>query len=213
MKNFITTTAVALALASPAAAFDWCERDITIAGVDTSTLPVYIHGCDRFQYQPLTARQVANLGEHCSVESYADGGTEEEVVEEEIAIPRGVADGAEFDKDNLTSMGSAVSDGQQVMRIRSATDGNPAELLRVGGPEVFQGTVDRGDTFVTVGTPGTYILTTGSRVVTKATGPQTWNDVSTSTRTVTVEREGNGVTGYMPGPRTSRCGFFGEVIQ
>jgi len=238
MKTFINSTAAlalmaTAALASPAAAFDWCEREITLYQdgqlVDTSALPVYIHGCDRYQYQPLTPQQVINLGEHCSVESYADGGTEEETVEEEVEVTEtyeyGVTSettpwGSQVSGNNLTSNGISETYGDNVLAIRSSVS-QTVTVERLGGPtievEVGAGyTMVRDEGFAgsatyraTFGTEG------GTRV--KAAGPQSFTDsftrVETRTRTVTVEREGNGVEAYMPGPRTDRCGLFGEVIQ
>jgi hypothetical protein len=207
MRLIAITTAAALVATSAFADGPICERDISIPGVDTASLTFYAHGCDRFQYQPLTAAQVLNLGEHCSVESYASGGTEEETVVDQVEY--GATQPGDFDRDNLTSMGMATSNGQQVMRVRSATDGNPVSIRRAGGGVVWSGTVGAGDTFVQVGGSGTYIATTGSRTITKATGSHSFTDRTETT--VTVEREGGDF--YQPGPRTSRCGFPGEAIN
>ena len=225
MKTFATSV-LALAFATSAAMADGpiCEREITLYQdgqlVDTSQLTFYPHGCDRFQYQPMTEAQVLSLGEHCSVESYASGGTEEEEVTEDVPavtdeVPYGVADGSVHNRDNLTSMG-INSNGDHVMRVRSATDGNPVTIRRAGGGTVFTGTVGAGDTLINVGQGGTYIAQTGSRSITKATGNQPFNDVivvspaDTVTRTVTVELDE--AEFYQTGPRTDRCGFPGEAI-
>lgn len=188
MNTFLKSTAAALVgaiLAAGHAMADGliCERAVSFAAGELpgAERTFYAHGCDRFQYQPLTAGQVANLGEHCTVGEFgAQTIMEEEyVVVRERRIPYGVADGSIHHRDNLTSMGASATTGEQVLRVRSATDGNPVSIRRAGGGVVWSGTVGRGDTFVSVGQSGTYIATTGSRTITKATGPQTFNDTTT----------------------------------
>lgn len=101
----------------------------------------------------------------------------------ETVLPRGVADGSAPGGNNLTSMGTAVSDGATILRIRSTGD-QTVELRRAGGSTVSFA-VGRGDTFVDVEGPGTYIATfeNGDRR-TKSTGGHAFNDVRTETRTV-----------------------------
>jgi hypothetical protein len=156
MRNTLYTSAMALVLASGTAFADGpiCEREITLYQngqlVDTSTMTFYPHGCDRFQYQPMTENQVLNLGEHCSVESSASGGCdagEEEVdgqcistqlLEEEVTrevqsqqeVARGVFDGSEREF-RVTSM-----DGSNTVRVRR-TDGRAVEL-RIAGNTVLE---------------------------------------------------------------------------
>jgi len=159
------------ALANPV-----CEPPGTFFTSGDGTL--YDHGCHAFATSDLSenqARQLWNAG-HCSMWNPASGGVEEVEV---VDVDYGNADGSEHARDNLTSMGAAASSGNQVMRVRSASNGNPVEIRRAGGGVVFSGTVNAGDTFVQVGGPGTYIATTGSRTITKATGPQTFGDTST----------------------------------
>lgn len=97
-------------------------------------------------------------------------------------IPRNVADGAHFAKDNLTSMGFAKSDGAVILRIRSTQDQSVHLRKAGGGSSTIH--VGKGDTFVAVKEPGTYIATFSAthRRVTKATGPQEWDDVIVETR-------------------------------
>lgn len=96
-------------------------------------------------------------------------------------IPRNVADGSIHSRDNLTSMGFAVSDGATILRLRSTQEQDVHLRKAGGGTETVS--VGIGDTFVAVPGPGTYIATfVGSgRKVTKATGPQDWQDVFTET--------------------------------
>jgi hypothetical protein len=250
MRIFTTTLIAALAATPALADGPNCERVVSLwsngQAVDTSTLTFYAHGCDAFQYQDLSEHRIAQLGEHCEIPIYPTDPPLPEDGEQAIvtvlveqgftipardatilAPPRGVANGASFDRDNLTSMGVSTFDGQHVMRVRSATNGNPVTIRQAGGGTVFSGTVGAGDTFVAVGGPGTYIAQTGSRSITKATGPQSFNDADT----VNVpERQGTrsidrsyttgpttgqgGGTGYVAqgGPRTDRCGYPGEAI-
>jgi hypothetical protein len=109
------------------------------------------------------------------------------------------------------------------MRVRSATNGNPVTIRQAGGGTVFSGTVDAGDTFVAVGGPGTYIAQTGSRTITKATGPQDFNDGATESFAASVRVEGTSTRTFAPGgesgagarqmgARTDRCGYPGEAI-
>jgi hypothetical protein len=180
--------------------------------VASTSLPFYAHGCDLFQHQPLSPATARNLiaSGNCSVESSADGLTIEEEV---VVVDYEVADGSEHERDNLTSMGAAASSGSQVMRVRSATDGNPVTITRYGSGEVWSGTVDRGDTFVQVGDAGTYIAETGSRRITKATGPQTFDDVETIEREIATGGTWSAENANrQPGPRGERCGFAGEMI-
>lgn len=244
MKIFaISTAALVLSAGSALAQPLLCEREVTrYSGgklVDTDTLTFYAHGCDAFQYHPLTAHQVANLGAHCELPIYP---TDAPVAEEEIEVvevetierpggvattvtPRGVADGSVHSRDNLTSMGIAASDGQHVLRVRSATNGNPVTIRRAGTGTVWTGTVDAGDTLIGFSQGGTYIATTGSRTITKATGPQTFNDVtqtpygpqtveSVTTRTVTRPAQGSGelIFARQGGPRTDRCAPLGGSV-
>ncbi|AGH16006.1 hypothetical protein DVVG_00020 [Dunaliella viridis virus SI2] len=211
MKTLIITTAALAIMATTASAQMLCEREVSFGAneVPGAERTFYAHGCDRFQYQPLTEHQVLNLGEHCSVESSADGGTSEEEIEIVEEVPYEVADGSVHHRDNLTSMGASVTTGQQVMRVRSATAGNHVSIRRAGGGEVWSGAVGAGDTMVQVGQAGTYIATTNSRRITKATGPQTFVDRTVTTETVTVEHESEA---RQPGPRTDRCGPLGSVV-
>jgi hypothetical protein len=214
------------AMAGAAFAQDWCEREVTLFRggelVDTSALPVYIHGCDRFQYQPLTPQQVMSLGEHCSVESTASGGTEEEEVEQDVVtVEYGTTTettpwGAPVTGENLTSNGISEAFGDNVLAVRSTVP-QAVAIERLGGPTL---NVDVGAGYTLVRDEGfagsatyraTFSVQGGQRV--KAAGPQNFDDLDTITTTVTVEREGNGALPRMPGPRTDRCGFFGEVIQ
>jgi hypothetical protein len=95
MKTIITTTA-ALALMATAAFADgpFCEREITIFHdgqlVQSSSLPFYAHGCDRFQHQPLSPQHARNLiaSGNCDVESYATGEIVETEITEEVEILR-----------------------------------------------------------------------------------------------------------------------------
>lgn len=212
MKNLImTTTALVLSAGVASADMLFCERDITLAnGVDGSSLTFYAHGCDRFQYQPLSERQVLNLGEHCSVESNSSGGFfEEEIEEEYVTVEYGVADGSSHSRDNLTSMGNAASDGDAVLRVRLA-DAGAVTIRRAGGGTVFSGNLGAGDTFLDFPQGGTYIAQMPQRTRVKATGPHTFNDLGTRTVTVITEIPEN--ENVQPGPRTDRCGMFGEVI-
>lgn len=220
MKTLIKSTAAALvgmAFAGAALADGpFCERPLSYGANETpgAERVFYAHGCDRFQYQPLSDATLRNLlaSGACDVESYASGGT----VEEEVEVPTveyDTADGSQHERDNLTSMGVSTGTGDHVLRVRSASAGNPVSIQRYGAGEVWAGTVGAGDTFVRVGDAGTYIATTGSRTITKATGNQPFNDVET----VTVEREVGNVDLWtnpndQPGPRTARCGFPGEAI-
>lgn len=251
MKIF-TCLAASLTLVTGSALADelLCERDHTFFDggqlVDTDTLTFYAHGCDRFQYRDIGLAQAAALlsAGQCSIEASADGngcgaGYEEtedgecvsiRVVEFEVEFevpaltqPRGVANGAQFDRDNLTSMGVSAFDGQNVMRVRSATPNNPVTLRVAGGGVVWSGTVGAGDTFIATGTGSqTVIAQTGSRTITKATGPQTFNDLGTETRTETDTRTETSVTSVrgggassparQPGPRTDRCAPLGGSV-
>lgn len=216
MKTLFKSTAAALVGMTFAGAAladgPFCERPLSYGANETpgAERTFYAHGCDRFQYQPLSDARVRNLlaSGHCDVESYASGGTVEEEV---VSVDYGVADGSEHNRDNLTSMGAAASSGGQVLRVRSASNGNPVSIRRAGGGEVFSGTVDAGDTFIQVGQSGTYIATTGTRTITKATGPQTFDDVDT----ISVPFDNSDPwtnPNNQPGPRTDRCGFPGEAI-
>jgi hypothetical protein len=241
MRIFTTTLIAALAATPALADGPNCERVVSLwsngQAVDTSTLTFYAHGCDAFQYQDLSEHRIAQLGEHCEIPIYPTDPPEVEA--EEIVVyafdqpytgtrnvltqPRGVANGASFDRDNLTSMGVSTFDGQHVMRVRSATNGNPVTIRQAGGGTVFSGTVDAGDTFVAVGGPGTYIAQTGSRTITKATGPQDFNDGATESFAASVRVEGTSTRTFAPGgesgagarqmgARTDRCGYPGEAI-
>jgi hypothetical protein len=198
MKTLMTS-AMALVIASGAAFADGpiCEREITLYQngqlVDTSQLTFYPHGCDRFQYQPMTERQILNLGEHCSVESYASGGTEEEEVttEEEVEIS--------FLEPTLT----------------------PHQILQ-GAAQVFYDTYHslnprtlRQALYATV-VAGHRAAEFKAAEMNRAQNPQmiTETSIESVTRTVTVEREGNTDWSWFvqPGPRTDRCGFPGEEI-
>jgi hypothetical protein len=213
MKTMFTAIAAMALTVTAASAQQFCERVGTrfVEGqfVHSTSLPFYAHGCDRFQHTELSAQQAANLlaSGNCSIEASPSGGTEEEeievVLDYETTVP------GEFSQDNLTSMGAAISNGQQVMRVRSATDGNTVSIRQAGGGVVWSGTVGAGDTFVQVGGPGTYIATTGSRTITKATGPQTFGDVRTETIIVELPES---EAFYDLAPRGDRCGSNGELI-
>lgn len=215
-------------LAGAAFGQDWCEREITLYQggelVDTSELPVYIHGCDRFQYQPLTQGQLNNLlaSGSCSVESYASGGTEQEEVEEEVvSVKYGQTTettpwGAAVTGENLTSNGVSQAFGDNVLAIRSTVP-QTVSLERLGGPtlnvNVGAGyTLVRDEGFAGSATYRATFATQGGQVV-KAAGPQPFDDLETVTRTIDVAREGTEELPRMPGPRTDRCGTFGDVIR
>lgn len=87
MKKVLITTALIAFGASTAFADTLnCERVMNF-GADATPgeeRVFYAHGCDRFQYSPLTPREVANLGEHCNVESSATGRIE--LVEVEVEV-------------------------------------------------------------------------------------------------------------------------------
>lgn len=104
-------------------------------------------------------------------------------VEREVTKPRGVADGSVHDRPNLTSMGVAKSDGKTIVRVRTTQEG-PVTIRKAGGGVVFDGTVGKGDTLVEVDGGGTYIAEVEGRKITKATGPQEFNDIDTVTETV-----------------------------
>jgi len=180
--TLVSTAAIALFTAAQAFANPLCEPPGHHVTDGDGTY--YNHGCHAFAMHDLSenqARQLWNAG-HCSMWNPLGGGVEEiEIVD----VDYGVADGSTHDRDNLTSMGAAASSGEQVLRVRSASNGNTVTIRRAGHPGVvFNGTVDAGDTFVQVGPPGNYIAATGSRTITKATGPQTFDDLTTVEVTV-----------------------------
>lgn len=206
----LTLTAAALALiAGPALSQVHCERAVSFGAGETpgAERTFYAHGCDRFQYTPLTPAQAANLigSGNCSVESSTDDAGQ--IVEVTVPLEYEVADGSAHAQDNLTSMGEAVLAGGQVLRVRSATDGNNVTIARAGSGLVWSGTVGAGDTFVNVGAPGTYIAQTDSRRITKATGPQAFADFTIEERVL----EGSGGVSWN-GPRTARCGTGGAAV-
>jgi hypothetical protein len=239
--RFISTTIAAALAATPVFADGLiCERVLSYGAgeVPGHERTFYAHGCDAFQYFDLSAHEVAQLGEHCNIPLYP---TDPPPPEGEEAVlyafdqlyegtrdvltqPRGVANGASFDRDNLTSMGVSEFDGQNVVRVRSATDNNPVTLRVAGGGTVWSGTVGAGDTFIATGTgPQTVIAQTGSRSITKATGGHPFSDVGTETYETSVRVEGRAVQTFAPGgeigggsrqmgARTDRCGPLGAVI-
>ncbi|MEM9476176.1 MAG: lipoprotein [Pseudomonadota bacterium] len=111
--------------------------------------------------------------------------TSTETVEEVRA--RGVSDGSIHSKDNLTSMGNAASDGAEIVRVRSTQPQTVSLREAGGGTTTIE--VDAGDTLVEVSDGATVIAEfqgSGAKK-TKATGNQTFNDVTevevtTSTR-------------------------------
>jgi len=232
MKTFIMTTA-AIALTAGAAFADGpiCEREITLYQdgqlVDTSTLTFYPHGCDRFQYQPMTEAQVLNLGAHCSVESYASGGTEEEEVTEEV---EGVLDydvsnpqtpwgtDATNRKENFAFNGVSVTHGDNVFGVYSP-EAQTFNLERVGTGVVRTVEVGPGYTLVRdTGFNGSAqydgYFSNGVERGRHTSSPERQFDDTTVeevTRTVTVELDE--AEFYQPGPRTDRCGFPGEAIN
>lgn len=98
---------------------------------------------------------------------------------------RGVATGPVPTSDNLTSMGEAASDGATILRVRSTVP-QDVQIQKYGG-SVQTVTVGAGDTLVAVPGQGTYIATfTGTHVrKTKATGPQTFDDINEVAKTFT----------------------------
>jgi hypothetical protein len=220
MKTFMTTIA-ALAASTTLASADSLRNHPVPAGAEAA---VRVFGDERTNlecYMPITASgEIAAPGEEIAYwnnRSFPLGtiGGEEEVEEEitEVSeVPYGVADGSVHERDNLTSMGASSTTGQQVMRVRSASDNNPVTIRRAGGGEVFSGTVDAGDTFVQVGGPGTYIAQTGSRSITKATGPQTFTDRTETTRTVTLTVQIGG-EGTAAGLRLMDCDDVVERLR
>lgn len=105
-------------------------------------------------------------------------------VEREEVKARGVADGATHNAPNLTSMGVAKSDGKTIVRVRTTQEGTVV-IKKAGGGVVFDGNVGKGDTLVEVPGGGTYIAEVEGKKITKATGPQEFNDVQTVVDTVT----------------------------
>lgn len=130
---------------------------------------------------PLAAQQTrpwdCDIIEGRWIEQLCHDEVEDRIEYVEKVKEREVADGAVFEKDNLTSMGYAASDGATIMRIRSSQAQTVHLRKAGGGTQVFE--VGPGDTFVEVPGPGTYIADfkgTGASK-TKATGPQTFPDV------------------------------------
>jgi hypothetical protein len=93
-----------------------------------------------------------------------------------VTKPRGVADGSQHERDNLTSMGIAESDGANILRVRSTTE--QTVYIRKAGGDTFSIEVGAGDTLVEVPSGGTYIakFTNSERQITKATGNQPFPD-------------------------------------
>lgn len=189
MKLLILAS-LATFVAGPVIAQVCAPRDVTYysngALIDS---PTVFNTCHAFQHhEGISARTLANLhaGDGCSVEASPDGRSVLEAFDV-LTVDYGVADGQEYAKDNLTSMGIADSNDAPVLRIRS-TSAQDVTLERVGGGVVFSGPVGAGNTLIrsTEG-PGTYRLTTPNRVVVKATGPQSFNDTATETRIVHVD--------------------------
>lgn len=228
IRTFMMMSAISLSMCAPAIAQDMiCERDlgplVQHEGemVDPSTLTFYAHGCDRFQYQPLTEAQVLNLGEHCSVESYADGREVEEEVEVTEVYEYNVTNettpwGSQVSGDNLTSNGVSVTYGDNVLAIRSSMPQTVS--IREYGSNRTVGEFNVGAGYTMVRDTGyagsaTYIADfQGAEISrTKAAGPQDFVDFTTRTETRMVEVEGDSIN--QPGPRTDRCGYFGEAIR
>jgi hypothetical protein len=115
---------------------------------------------------------------------------DERIEEEEVVAERGVATGPVPTGDNLTSMGTAVSDGATILRVRS-TIPQDVSIRKAGGDTVVV-SVGAGDTLVPVDGAGTYIATfTGTHVTkTKATGPQDFNDISINEVVVRTSSDG-----------------------
>jgi hypothetical protein len=94
MKTIITTTA-ALALMATAAFADgpFCERPVSFGAgeIPGAERTFYAHGCDRFQYQPLSEAHARNLiaSGNCDVESYGTGEEVEITAEEEVLRQNG----------------------------------------------------------------------------------------------------------------------------
>ncbi len=198
MKTFATSV-LALAFATSAAMADGpiCEREITLYQdgqlVDTSQLTFYPHGCDRFQYQPMTERQVLNLGEHCSVESYASGGTEEEEVTEEVVTETQVPEPTLSHSEILHGAAQVFHNTYHSLNPRGWRDRIRATVIAGHAAAEFKHTE-----------------------LARSRNPEiiTRQNVEEITRTVTIEREGNNDWSWFqqPGPRTDRCGFPGEAI-
>ncbi|MEM1064788.1 MAG: hypothetical protein AAF771_01575 [Pseudomonadota bacterium] len=150
------------------------------------------HGCDRFANSDLSEAQVRQLrgAGHCDSPRAHAGGRVKLVTRTHTRtrmLERGVSDGSNHAKDNLTSMGRAESDGTHVMRVRSSKS-QEVSLRHVGG-ETKTISVDAGDTIVEVDGGGTYVAEfkdTGTKK-TKSTGSHTWDDVKEETVT-TQER-------------------------
>jgi hypothetical protein len=109
-----------------------------------------------------------------------------ETVVETSTKPRGVSDGSVHSAPNLTSMGNN-EDGTHTFRVRAETDQN-VTIRRAGG-DSFTVAVQAGDTLIDVPTGGTYIATFGAthRNITKASGPQLFDDTITTSREIVTE--------------------------
>ena len=99
-----------------------------------------------------------------------------ESVDTLVTKTRGVADGSQHERDNLTSTGIAESDGANILRVRSTTD--QTVYIRKAGGDTFSIEVGAGDTLVEVPSGGTYVakFSESERWIVKATGHHSFPD-------------------------------------